>query len=125
MNQVESQGCTGGTKLVFACSGAADVGAVSDRAARAVTKRGSGTMFCMAGIGGRVPGILNTTRAAEKILAVDGCPINCVKKCLEESGFAKFDHLQLADLGLEKGRTAPNDENIGKAVDAIEKKLAD
>jgi uncharacterized metal-binding protein len=48
-----------------------------------------------------------------------------VKKCLEESGFAKFDHLQLADLGLEKGRTAPNDENIGKAVDAIEKKLAD
>ena len=27
--------CTGGPKLIFACSGAADVGEIADRAARA------------------------------------------------------------------------------------------
>lgn len=72
-------GCCGGTKLIFACSGAADVGAVADQAARQMTRDGIGRMFCLAGIGGRVPGIMKTTQAAEAILAIDGCPLNCVR----------------------------------------------
>ena len=79
--------CCGGTKLIFACSGAADVGAVSDRAARKLTGDGAGKMFCLAGVGGRVSGIMKTTEAAEQILAIDGCPLDCVKNCLEQAGF--------------------------------------
>ena len=45
--------------MIFACSGAADVGAVADQAARKMTRDGTGKMFCLAGIGGRVkPGLL-------------------------------------------------------------------
>ncbi|MHC5119049.1 MAG: putative zinc-binding protein, partial [Planctomycetota bacterium] len=43
--------CSGGDTLVFACSGAADVGAVADQAARKMTQEGYGQMFCLAGIG--------------------------------------------------------------------------
>jgi uncharacterized metal-binding protein len=108
--------CSGGPKLIFACSGAADVGAIADQAARKMTKEGAGKMFCLAGIGGRIDGIIKTTEAAGKILAIDGCPLNCVKACLEKAGFKKFVHLQLADLGLEKGKSPATEENISKTA---------
>ena len=116
MSTQQGTGCRGGTTLIFACSGAADVGAVADQAARKMTMDGAGRMFCLAGIGGRVSGIMKTTAAAEAVLAIDGCPLNCVKNCLEQAGFADFSHLQLGDLGMEKGKTDVNDENIVKVA---------
>jgi len=116
MSSENSCQCSGGPKLIFACSGAADVGAITDQAARKMTKQGIGKMFCMAGIGGRVSGIIKTTESAEKILAVDGCPLNCVKSSLKLAGFDTFDHLQLADLGLAKGSSPVTEENIDKVV---------
>ena len=80
-------------------------------------------MYCLAGIGGRVSGILKTTETAARILAIDGCPLNCVKNCLEQAGFTKFERLQLADLGLEKGRSPVNDENIARVCEAGGKAL--
>ncbi len=62
-------------------------------------------MFCLAGIGGRVEGILANTRAAAKILVVDGCPEECARKTLELARFKNFAHLKLADMGFEKGKT--------------------
>ncbi len=114
MSTQQGTGCCGGTKLIFACSGAADVGAVADQAARKMTMDGAGRMFCLAGVGGRVNGIMKTTEAAEAILAIDGCPLNCVKSCLEQAGFTEFKHLQLAELGMEKGKTPVSDENVAK-----------
>jgi len=108
--------CGAAPKLVFACSGAADVGAVADQAARKMTRDGTGKMFCLAGIGGRVSGIMATTAAASKVLAIDGCPLNCVKLTLEQAGFSGFEHLQLADLGMEKGKTQVTSEVVEKAA---------
>ena len=56
--------CTGGDTLIFACSGAADVGAISDQAARKMTREGAGKMFCLTGVSGRAPGIMERTKAA-------------------------------------------------------------
>jgi uncharacterized metal-binding protein len=89
-----------------------------------MTKDGTGKMFCMAGIGGRVSGIMATTESAAKILAIDGCPLNCVKNSLEEAGFKKYEHLQLADLGMEKGKTPPTPEIVAKVAAAGAAKLA-
>jgi uncharacterized metal-binding protein len=108
--------CGESPKLVFACSGAADVGAVADLAARKTTKDGAGKMFCMAGIGGRVPGIIETTKAASKILAIDGCPLDCVKLSLENAGFTDFDHLRVTDLGMVKGETDISDGNVAETA---------
>ena len=81
--------CSGAPKLIFPCSGGSDVGALADRAARQMTRDGSGKMYCLAGIGGRVPGILASTENAANILAIDGCPLNCAKKTLELAGFSR------------------------------------
>lgn len=104
--------CNAAPKLIFACSGAADVGEIADRVARKLTRDGSGKMFCLAGIGGRVAGIMETTEAADSILAIDGCPLNCVKQTLEATGFKNYKHLQLADIGLAKGQSPPTEETI-------------
>lgn len=112
----ESKCCSGGPRLIFACSGAADVGEVADRAARELTKNGVGKMFCLAGVGGRVAGIMNKTGEASDILAIDGCDLDCTKKCLEQAGFTRFKHLRITDLCMEKGRTPVTEEYIVKVV---------
>ena len=116
--------CCGGTKLIFACSGAADVGEIADRAARQLTKEGVGKMFCLAGIGGRVSGIMETTKTAASILAIDGCPLDCARKTLEEAGFVGFEHLRLSDLGMEKGKTPATPEHVDKVVGRGRMRLA-
>ena len=113
---MSNQCCSEAPKLIFACSGAAEVGAIADQAARKLTKEGGGKMFCLAGVGGRVSSIMKTTESAEKILAIDGCPLNCVKNCLEQAGFTNFEQLQLADLGLEKGKSPISEEAVEKVV---------
>jgi len=102
--------------LIFACSGAADVGAISDRAARKMSKDGLGKMFCLAGIGGKVEPIMQKTRSASTILAIDGCGLDCVKSCLEQAGFTEFRHLRVYDIGMEKGKSPVTDENINKVA---------
>lgn len=124
MNETTGCACGGAPKLIFACSGAADVGAIADQAARALTRDGFGKMYCTAGIGGRISGILATTASAARILAIDGCPLNCAKCSLEQAGFAAFEHLQLVDLGMVKGQTPPTPEAIARASAAAAEKLA-
>ncbi len=109
--------CSVAPKLIFACSGVADVGAVADQTARQLTRDDVGKMFCLAGIGGRVSGIMKTTEEAQAILAIDGFPLNCARKCLEEAGFTEFKHLQLANIGMTKVETEVTDENISNVVE--------
>ncbi len=82
------------------------MGGLTDRAARQMTVDQTGKMYCLAGIGGRVEGIIANARAAARILVIDGCKEECARKTLELAGFSGFAHLQLErDLGLEKGKT--------------------
>ncbi len=106
--------CNSEDKLIFACSGAADVGAIADRAARKLSKDGDGKMFCLAGVGGRVPPIMERTAEASDILAIDGCSAACVRNCLEQAGFKKFKHLLVEQEGFRKGHAPASDEAIAK-----------
>ena len=108
--------CQGGPTLIFSCSGAADVGAVSDQAARRLNQDGVWAMFCLAGVGGRVDSIMEKTRSASQILAIDGCGLDCVKKTLELAEIANVKHLRVTDLGLEKGKSPATDQNVDLIV---------
>jgi uncharacterized metal-binding protein len=81
-------------------------------------------MFCLTGVGGRVPGIMEKTKAASRIVAIDGCPLDCAKKCLELAGITNFKQLRVTDLGMEKGKTPVTDENIAKVAKAASALLA-
>ena len=111
--------CGGAPNLLFACSGAADVGEIADQAVRLASKTGVGKMFCLAGIGGRVSGIVKSTEAAAKIVAVDGCPLNCARKTLEEAGFTNFAHIQLGEIWFVKGQSPLTSQSLQGVVDKI------
>jgi len=68
MNKNAKNACAGCSvsKLVFCCSGGSDVGAIAGQAARKLTEDGHDKMDCLAGIGGRVSGMLATTAGVEK-----------------------------------------------------------
>jgi uncharacterized metal-binding protein len=59
---------------------------------------------------------MKKTRSASKILVIDGCDLDCVKNCLEKAGFAEFEYIRVTDLGLEKGKSPANEENINKVT---------
>jgi uncharacterized metal-binding protein len=104
--------CKVGPKLIFACSGAADVGNIADLAARQLTKEGKGKMFCLVGVGGQVKSIPTATQRATFLLAIDGCALDCAKKTLEKAGLSDVAHIRITDLGMLKGKTLINQERI-------------
>lgn len=118
MSDATNCACGGAPTLIFACSGASDVGEIADHAARRLRDQGIGKMYCLAGIGGKVSGIVKTAEAAGKILAIDGCPLNCAKSTLQQAGFQRFEHIRLADLGLAKGSAPVTDDRVAKVVAA-------
>ena len=99
-----------GTKLIFTCSGVADVGEIADRTGRKLHKEGVGKMWCIAGIGAGLSNFIESTKAAAKVLVIDGCPVDCGKKMMEKADISKFSYIRVTDHGFEKGkrRTFPN-----------------
>src|SRR5512141_3122719 len=104
--------CSGNTDLMFSCSGAADIAEIGDRAVRLLHKAGEAKMFCLAGIAGKVELIEVNTRAADRLLVVDGCDSDCAKKTLEIGGFTDLVHFRVSDLGMEKGKTPVTGDRI-------------
>jgi len=121
----EKCSCVAGeeVRLVFPCSGGADVGELADRAARKLNEAGTAQMYCLAGIGGRVSGIVESTRAAGLRLVIDGCPLRCASRTLQEAGMAVDCQICVTDLGFTKGETDVTSEAIAGVVDAAERTL--
>jgi len=65
-----------------------------------------------------------TTRAADRILAIDGCIQNCASSCLKEAGFENFTSLKLAELGIEKGLSPATEETVARVAEAAKAVLA-
>jgi len=109
--------CGGARAVILACSGAADVGEVADRAARLLARERAGNMSCLASIGARLEGMISGAREAAPLLVIDGCPTACGKRTVEGAGITEFLHLQLREIGLRKGSTPRSDETVRAVAD--------
>ena len=128
--QATSASCCGSDKkrtvLLYACSGGANVAEISDKAARELMFAGCGTMFCLAGLGGDIPGMVQTARDADVNLLIDGCPMECAKKTFDRHGIANYRQIKVTDLGIEKVKGVRCTEEQVKVVVAKAKEtLAD
>ncbi len=88
--------------LLFPCSGGSNVGQIANQAAIELTESDVGNIFCLAGIGGNVPGIVESTKVAKRVVAIDGCGVKCAKKTLEHKGFNITDYVVVTDLDIKK-----------------------
>lgn len=96
-------------KTVFACSGAADLGHISDLVAREMNRNKVGQMKCLAFVSAGITDMISSVKDTD-MLVIDGCSLDCGKKTFEENGLNEFRHLRLTDLGYEKGKTTPSSE---------------
>jgi uncharacterized metal-binding protein len=110
--------------VVYACSGCSDTGEIADRIARQLTRESAAQMSCLAGIGGRVESLMLKAANAERILAVDGCPLNCATHTLKLAGFQNFEHLELYKIGIRKGSCPVTVERVAAGVEAAKKILS-
>lgn len=106
--------------IVYACSGCSDVGELADRICRRLSQSGAAKMSCLAGIGGRVKSLMSAGQKADRILVIDGCPLNCARRTLELAGIRHFHHLSLNQLGLLKGKCPVAEESISIGLQAAE-----
>ncbi|MNZ64780.1 DGC domain protein [compost metagenome] len=88
--------------LVYACSGCSNVAQLANTLAVRLDRQGLAEMSCIAGVGGHVSALVNKARSAHRILALDGCPLQCVENCLKQHGLHADVHLILSHYGLRK-----------------------
>jgi len=116
--------CSSSPTLIFPCSGAADVGEISDRVARKLTRDGVGTIFCLAGIGAGLSGFVGSAKTARVNITIDGCPTACSRKIFENLGLEPLSFV-LTDMGLVKGKTPVDEHMIQKLSEEITKTITE
>ncbi len=112
------------TRLIYACSGAANTGYLADSAARKMMRDGTGKMTCLAAIGAELSGFVESAKAAESNIVIDGCRVSCGKKIFEKMGLP-FVHYKTTDYGVEKGKTEITEEVVNKVSREITETVAD
>lgn len=115
---------TNGNVMLLACSGGSNVGQLSNRAAVELTQEGFGKMFCLAGIGGHISGLVQSAKDAQQILVIDGCDIGCSKAILNNADVPFKNYLILTELGITKNKDFNlKQEDIDKVKDACKRTL--
>jgi len=93
--------------IIYACfGGLSNIGVTAALASiEAVKELGleKACIGCLAGLPTNVPPVYGKTKAARKVLTVDGCPFQCSKKIVEAAGFKVAKSIVLArDIGMKK-----------------------
>jgi len=96
--------CQANEIVVFPCSGGSNCGQIANEVAVHLTKEGVGTLFCLAGIGAHISGMIESAKSAKRIVAIDGCSVECAKKTLEHAGLAITDYVDITKEGITKNK---------------------
>lgn len=108
--------------IAYACSGCSSAGQMANWIAVQLDRRGIAEMSCISGIGGNVPALLTRARKAREIIAIDGCPLQCARHCLEARGIAWHRHYELSRMGVRK---SANDDFDGPEAERLLLQIAD
>ena len=92
--------------LIYSCSGFSSAAQIANEIALRFDREGRAEMSCIAGVGGGVPTMVKKARSGREIIALDGCPLHCVKSCLTKEGVSPSVHETLSDYGVKKERCA-------------------
>lgn len=94
--------CESTGDLIFACAGGSNCGQLTNRIGVELERLGRGKLYCLAGIGAHESAMIETAKAAQRLIVLDGCSLRCAKKTLNHAGLEKMNHVVLTDLGLKK-----------------------
>ena len=92
-------------RILYSCSGACDLGQVSDLVGRKLRENGyaQGTCSCLASIGAGIQVYIAKAKAAKEVVCIDGCTIACASKMIEKID-VKPKVYTLTKMGLSNGK---------------------
>ena len=113
--------------VIFSCyGGASNTGITSGLAClEAVKELGleKAAIMCLGGLPTNVKPVFGKTRAAKKIITVDGCPFECSRKIVEQAGFKPTKSIVLTrDIGMKKKGLS---EDVGKNIKGVMEYVSD
>ena len=113
--------------VIFSCyGGASNTGITSAIAClEAVKELGlkKVAIMCLGGLPTNVKPVLGKTRAAKKVITVDGCPFECSRKIVEQAGFKPTKSIVLTrDIGMKKKGLS---EDIGRDIKGVMDYISD
>jgi uncharacterized metal-binding protein len=111
--------CGNGEYVVIACSGACDLGQISDLVARKLRDNKIRKMNCLAAVAADVKPTIEMFKEAN-LLLIDGCPVDCGKKILDKAGITDYKYMRMTDLGYVKGQTPVTND----VIEAVYEKAA-
>ena len=88
--------------LVYSCSGCSNVAQLANSLAISLNQNGIAEMSCIAGVGGDVFPLVRKAKSERPIIAIDGCPLACVKNCLKRHDIQPTHHFELSRMGIKK-----------------------
>lgn len=111
-------GCSCGqtTALIFACSGASNLGQITNSLALRLTQEGLGKMSCLAGVGAHISGFVVSAKDSDDVIVLDGCEKRCAHQVIEHVGARPRVSLVLTDHGFVKHHgSSVSEEELEKA----------
>lgn len=95
---------SGGQVMLLACSGASNVGQLTNQACVELTQEGFGKMSCLAGVGGKLPGFVQAVQDAREVVILDGCEKGCAKAIMQQAGLPLRGYVVLTQHGIAKNK---------------------
>jgi uncharacterized metal-binding protein len=114
-------GAEGKTRIIYSCSGiGSNVGQLANAAACQLAREGYGGGSCLAGVGGGIEKLVGMGKAAGERIVIDGCPVACAKKIMDDKGLAVNKYILITDLGIAKtpGPTF-SQSDVQRVIDAV------
>jgi len=125
----EKKSCTCGSegkkRVIYSCSGiGSNVGQLSNAAACRLTLEGFGSGSCLAGVGGGIDKLVSVGKAADERIVIDGCPVACARKIMEDNRLTIDWYVMITELGIVKTPGPSfNENNVRTVIDAVRKPL--
>lgn len=94
--------CTAEDIILLPCSGGSNCGQITNQVAASLDILGVGHIYCLAGIGAHIDGMVESVRGAKRVVALDGCSVACARKSIEHAGLKVTDWICVTDEGINK-----------------------
>jgi len=90
--------------LVYACSGASNLGQLSNEIALRLDGERLAEMFCAEAVGIEAGAPYAAALSGRPVIAISGCPLACADRLLSEHGVEVTHSFQLENKGVSKAK---------------------
>ncbi len=110
--------------LVYSCSGCSNAAQLANSLALALDRSGTFEMSCVAGVGAKLRPFVVEARSGREILTIDGCSLNCARRCLEAIDvLPHFSFTLQKEHIVKKKHVLPNPAETKRAKTSLKKFL--